>query len=95
MRPYFISSAIFTQHHREFETECPAYNSVMKWPFGIVVALLAIATQVAADTPVSSEQHPLFDGPLSSDSWTITTTSGFSDDSAVYSQGLIEADLSI
>jgi len=91
MRPYFISSAVFTQHHREFETECPTYNLVMKWPFGIVVALLAIATQVAADTPVSSEQHPLFDGPLSSDSWTITTTSGFSDDSAVYSQGLIEA----
>ncbi|MEC7664714.1 MAG: hypothetical protein VYD21_01500 [Candidatus Thermoplasmatota archaeon] len=58
--------------------------------FGVILIVIGLACQVAADTPVGSEQHPVFDGQLVSESWTITSTTGFSDEAAAYSSVSID-----
>ena len=51
----------------------------------VILIVIGLACQVAADTPVGSEQHPVFDSQLASESWTISSTTGFSDETATYS----------
>ena len=56
-----------------------------------VLLSVLLLCAVSADTPIGSDQQPLFDGPQDSQSWEITSTSGFDDDSADFTDGLVEA----
>ena len=69
---------------------CSQTMPTMARVFGVILIVIGLACQVAADTPVGSEQHPVFDGQLVSESWTITSTTGFSDEAAAYSSVSID-----
>jgi len=58
--------------------------------FGVILIVIGLACQVAADTPVGSQQHPVFDSQLESESWIISSTTGFSDESAAYSSASVD-----
>ena len=58
--------------------------------FGVILIVIGLACQVGADTPVGSEQHPVFDSQLASESWTISSTTGFSEETAAYSFGSVD-----